>query len=186
MRLFIAIPLNEAVEQALGRIILVFRQAGGKIKWVEPKNVHLTLKFLGETDEKLIEPIKTAITKISKEYFSVSGFINQVGAFPNPNRPKVIWAGMKEDIPALAAMASDIEDEMYRLGFEKEERSFKSHLTLGRVKDSQQLGKIPSILKGFEITPVKAVYDRVVLFKSTLTPAGPIYEPVFEAVLKVK
>jgi 2'-5' RNA ligase len=184
MRLFIAMPLPRHIEEALARVILVFKESDARVKWVEPKNIHLTMKFLGETDEQMVPEISQAIETVSRKYNAVSGFINKVGAFPNPNKPRVVWAGMAEEIADLEKIATDIETEMEKLGFEKENRKFKSHLTLGRVKDSRQLGRLPSVLKGFELAPEKITFDRIVLFKSTLTPGGPIYDRLYEAKLK--
>ncbi len=184
MRLFIATPLTEEIEETLAEVIFDFKQKRGRVKWVNPKNIHLTLKFLGDTDERLVAPIKKAIEETTSRHNKIESTINRVGVFPNLNRPKVIWAGLSEGIEALKSLAGDIENEMAKLGFEKEKRPFKSHLTLGRVKDSSGLHDLGEAIKNYELTPQKLIFDRIILFKSTLTPSGPIYDRLFEANLK--
>jgi 2'-5' RNA ligase len=184
MRLFIASPLSAELEEFLGKVILDLKQRRGRVKWVSPKNIHLTLKFLGETREDLIDPIKKAIERTSQNHNAVKTVINAVGAFPRPDRPRVIWAGLSENIEKLVLMASDIEDEMEKLGFPKEKRAFKSHLTLGRVKDDSGLGELSAAVKTYAIIPQEVIFDKIVLFKSTLTPQGPIYDRLFEIPLK--
>jgi 2'-5' RNA ligase len=186
MRLFIACPIPENIRSSLENIIILFQKEQARVKWVEPKNIHLTLKFLGETDERLVVDISNAIKKVAGNFDPISGFVNNVGAFPNPNRPRVVWAGMDSHPPELEQMALEIDNQITKIGFEKESRKFKSHLTLGRVKDSRQLGGLPSAIKGFQMTPEKIVYDRIILYKSTLTPTGPIYDVLFEAKLSRK
>lgn len=186
MRLFIAMPLPENVEKALEKIIFVFSREEARVKWVDPKNIHLTLKFLGETDEKLIPSISDAVGRVAQKYNPVTGFIDTVGGFPNLKRPRVIWTGFSKPPGILAKIAGEIEDDMVPLGFEKEDRPFKSHLTLGRVKDPRKLGRLPETINGYQVVPEKVEFDRIVLFKSTLTPKGPLYERLFEAGLKTE
>lgn len=186
MRLFIASPLTEKIEETLTELIFDLKQKGGRIKWVNPKNIHLTLKFLGDTDEKLVEPIKKAIEETALRHNKIESTINSVGVFPNLNRPRVIWAGLSEGFEELKSLARDTENEMARLGFEKERRPFKSHLTLGRVKDGSGLQELTGAIKNYEFMPQKMTFDRIILFKSTLTRSGPIYDRLFEAGLAEK
>ena len=183
MRLFIALPLSDDVEQFLSNIILDLKQKRGRVKWVASKNIHLTMKFLGETDESKVEAISTALKKVAGKHSSVKCTIDKIGGFPNLKRPKVIWAGLKDNIDKLEVIASDTDDEMALLGFEKENRKFKSHLTLGRVKDAGDLYELTNYLESYQLHPKEIMFDRIVLFKSTLTPHGPIYEKLCESEL---
>jgi 2'-5' RNA ligase len=184
MRLFIAMPLPSHIEESLGKAIFVLKQKGAKVKWVAPKNIHLTLKFLGDVDEDKVPDISRAIEKVAGKYGKIEGTVDRLGAFPGVNRPRVIWSGLSGQTETLARIASDVENEMAALGFEKENRPFKSHLTLGRVKDSFKSGDLAEAVKSYEFVPEPVVFDRIVLFKSTLTPRGPIYDRLFEAGLK--
>ncbi|HHI02531.1 MAG TPA: RNA 2',3'-cyclic phosphodiesterase, partial [candidate division Zixibacteria bacterium] len=178
--------LSDDVEQFLGGIILDLKQKRGRVKWVASKNIHLTMKFLGETDENKVEAIIESIKSVAAKHKSVECTIDRIGGFPNLRRPRVIWAGIekKEDnINRLEAIASDIEEEMTPLGFEKESRKFKSHLTLGRVKDNRNLYELTKYLENYRLEPKEILFDKIVLFKSTLTPDGPIYRRLCEAEL---
>ena len=183
MRLFIASPLTHEIEQFLAEIIFDLKQKRGRIKWVDANNIHLTLKFLGETDESKVEPIKDAIKQISIKHNKIASHIDKIGVFPNLNRPRVIWAGLSENIETLRALAHDTENAMANLGFEKENRPFKSHLTLGRVKEDSGLYDLKEAIKSYNIESQPITFDKIILFKSTLTRSGPIYDPLFEVAL---
>ena len=182
MRLFIALPLSTEVENFLGNIINDLKQKRGNVKWVDSKNIHLTMKFLGETDENKVEAIIESIKSVAAKHKSVDCTINKVNAFPNIKRPKVVWAGLEDiNLDKLEKIASDIDNEMSRLDFEKENKKFKSHLTLGRVKDNKDMDELTKYLESYKIQPYDILFDKIVLFKSTLTPQGAIYERLYEA-----
>ncbi len=183
LRLFIAMPLPHEVEVELDRLLGLLRPKGPDVKWVAAKNVHLTIKFLSETDEELVPKIKTAIDQTCAGYQPFESVIDQVGGFPGLKNPRVIWVGGSQPIEAAARMAAEIDRRMHELGFEKETRPFKAHLTLGRVREGRSVAVLSSFLESFELTPIPLKLDRLVLFKSTLTPKGSIYERIHEAVL---
>ncbi|SYZ74458.1 conserved hypothetical protein [Candidatus Zixiibacteriota bacterium] len=184
MRLFIALPLPREIEEGLGKLIFVLKQKGGHIKWVAPKNIHLTVKFLGEVDEAGVNDISAAVEKTAAKYEVIDGNIENIGAFPDLIRPRVIWAGMAGDIQTVESIVKDIEDAMAALGFAREDKRFKPHLTLGRVKENYGLGDLVSYIKSYQLTPMAFRLTSLVLFKSTLTPRGPIYDRLLEVPLK--
>ena len=184
MRLFIAMPLPGKIEELLAEIIFTLKQNRAKVKWVAPKNIHLTLKFLGDTDEGKVPEINNVIEKVGSGYKTIISEINCLGAFPNVRRPRVIWAGLTGGVDILAEIAGKIEDELEKIGFEKENRPFKSHLTLGRVKDNFGIADLTDAVEKYDFTPEEIIFDRIVLFKSTLTRQGPIYERLFETELQ--
>ncbi len=183
MRLFIALPLPLEVEEYLSKIIFAFKQKKAGINWVAPKNIHLTVKFLGESEDAKVPSITSAIDSVARAYPVLHATVDAVGAFPDMKRPRVIWAGMSGDIDKMAGVAIDIENAMSEFGFEKENRPFKPHLTLGRVKDVYGLSDLTTYLGSYNITPTDLTLDKIVLFKSTLTPRGPIYDRLHEGML---
>ncbi|MBN2225743.1 MAG: RNA 2',3'-cyclic phosphodiesterase [candidate division Zixibacteria bacterium] len=183
MRLFIALPLPKEVEEELGRIIFALKQKGPRIKWVTPKNVHLTVKFLGETPEKQVEAITDAVRQTAAGHTVITCATGGLGAFPNLKRPRVYWVGLTGQIDRLQAIARDMDEHTARLGFERENRPFKPHLTLGRVRESYGLDDLAAYIENYEFTPQPVILDRLVLFKSTLTPRGPIYDRLCESPL---
>ena len=183
IRLFIALPLSNKVENNLSAIITDFKTKGGRVKYVDPKNVHLTLKFLGNTDEQLVDQIKQSIDNIGRAFKPVRTTLSKIGAFPDFMKPRVFWIGFEKSVDILENMVSDFENEVEPLGWPKESRKFKPHLTLGRVKENHDLVDIARYAKSYEFDPIDINFDRIVLFKSTLTQHGPIYKRLHEVEL---
>ena len=190
LRLFIALPLPAEVERELDRLLDQLRPKSDNVKWVPAKNIHLTVKFLGDTDEKIVAKITSAIDEVAAQYQPFESTLDRIGAFPNLRRPRVIWIGGSEPIadPSggnadAARLARDIDHRMRKLRFEKEKRSFKPHLTLGRVRQGRRVDELADYLQTFELKTIPLTLDRVVLFKSTLTPQGAIYDRLHEAKL---
>ncbi len=180
IRLFIALPLSRQVQEQLGRLILPLKEKGGQVKWVEPKNIHLTVRFLGDTEQELVPAIAEQIDAVTSRFQPVETMIDRLGGFPNLNRPRVIWVGISEKTETLSEMAAQMEQGMRQLGFEPEKKRFRSHLTLGRVRRPQGLDQLISFIKDYKFEPILVELNRLCLFKSTLTPAGPIYEELHE------
>lgn len=187
LRLFIALPLPTEVEQALDRLLDDLRQRSRDVKWVPAKNIHVTLKFLGDTEEKLLDKIRVAIDEAAAPYQPFRTTLDRIGAFPNMRRPRVIWVGGSEPIADpqggnadVARLARDIDHKMRKLRFEKEKRPFKPHLTLGRVRQSRRVDDLAEYLQTLQLEPIPVTLDRIALFKSTLTPKGAIYERLHE------
>ncbi len=187
-RLFIAMPLPSEVERELDRLLAQLRPMSDNVKWVPAKNIHLTVKFLGDTRDKLIPDIATAINEASAPYQPFKTTLDKIGAFPNLNRPRVIWVGGSVPIEDATHLAKEIDHRMTELGFEPESRPFKPHLTLGRVRQvrrvrqGRRVDELADYLQAFELNPIPLLLDRVVLFQSTLTPQGAIYESLHKTV----
>lgn len=183
MRLFIAIPLPHDVETALGALISEFRKYDGGVKWVQASNIHLTLRFLGETDQSKVSAIESAVDAVASKHDAITMNIDTIGSFPNLKRPRAIWCGMHDEIERLSAIAGNIEAEMVRIGFPSEGKPFKAHLTLGRVRDGADVRRLAEFLSSYRLRPIPLRLDSIVLFKSTLTPTGPIYERLYQCAL---
>jgi 2'-5' RNA ligase len=170
MRTFIACDIfhkgiNEVVEELKG--------TGAKIKFIEPKNTHITLKFLGEIEGDLVMEIENLIERIFKGFFPLEAKLRQVGVFPNANYMRVVWIGIY--CPELERLQKKLDQSLFELGFKKE-KNFKLHLTIGRIrsaKNKQRLIAAVEKLKDSEIG--NYTIDSVKLKKSELTPKGPIY-----------
>ena len=184
MRLFIATPISRQVETELANIIYQLKNVAGNIKWVKPENIHLTIKFLGDTDESLVEHLSEIIDETSRETDILEFRISKLGGFPNLIRPRALWAGLDGDHAELERLASSVDKRVYELGYEKETRKFRPHLTLGRVKKPQALPQLAHFIENYKIEAMPFQIDRLTLFKSTLTPRGPIYERIHEALFK--
>ncbi|MBM3248293.1 MAG: RNA 2',3'-cyclic phosphodiesterase [Candidatus Omnitrophica bacterium] len=185
IRAFIAIELNNEVQNSLAKIQNEIKTSGAVVKWVEPKNIHLTLKFLGDIDTDLAAKIKIILEDLVKKHRRFPAVINELGAFPNTRSPRVIWAGIEAGKENAISFANELEDNLSKLGIPKEERAFAPHLTLGRVKSPINRFKLSELLnKNKNISDLNFIADRITFFKSTLTPQGPIYEAIAEVNLK--
>lgn len=180
MRTFIAIPLTEQTHQELARLQDNLYKSGADVKWVVSSNIHLTLKFLGEVDDEQVEKVKASLAGIVKQHRPFNIRLAKIGAFPKISSPRVVWVGIDEGYEECKALAKSIEDAMGKLGFEKEERAFSPHLTLGRVRSSKNKAQLIACIekeKDFAFHD-KVSVDKVMLFASTLTPKGSIYTPL--------
>lgn len=184
MRLFIALPLPSAVETKLSQTIKILSKSRAGVRWVKPGNLHLTLRFLSETDPALVPNLKELIDRIGAGYAPLKVLSDRIEAFPNLKRPKVLFAGLEgSDIQRLTSLATEIEDAVRELGFEPDERAFRPHLTIGRLRDPRRTEDLPDIMNSFHFEPFEFVFDKLVLFQSTLTPQGPIYDRLHEITL---
>ncbi|HEV8663540.1 MAG TPA: RNA 2',3'-cyclic phosphodiesterase [Candidatus Methylomirabilis sp.] len=176
MRLFIAIVLSDALRDALGALQRDLRAAGGPVSWVKPENIHLTLKFLGEVPparEGLVrEAMAEAVAGLSPFTLRAGG----CGAFPGGRNPRVLWVGLRAGGPEAATLAARVEAACAARGFPPENRAFRGHLTLGRVRGSRGLEETLRRLQAHaEDTLGETAVDRIVLYESRLHPAGSIY-----------
>jgi len=156
------------------------KNSGANVKLVEPENIHLTIKFLGDTDESLIEKIDEIMNDSVKEIDSFEIQLKGAGAFPNERYIKVIWIGI-ENWENIGKIAGKIDDKMFALGFDKEKRKFSAHLTIARVKSVKNKEKLIQIIdkyRNIEFANIKV--DSIKLKKSDLTPKGPIYTTLKE------
>jgi len=187
MRTFIAVELPQEIKNNLKCLQEKLKSSSTDVKWVEPNNIHLTLKFLGETDTEKIPLIKKIIHELSARIPPFKAEISSLGAFPNLNHPRVIWIGLNEKNNFLKKMAEELENKLFELGFPKENRPFSAHITLGRVRSNLNLKDLLEKLKTLENFSLKkedCVIEKIALYKSVLTPNGPIYECLYSANLK--
>ena len=184
IRAFIAIEVPEPVLRAIATAQDTFRGSGLKIRWVRKEGIHLTLKFLGDIDTDDVDKIRAAMERAAKTFspFTVRG--EGIGVFPDLKRPRVVWVGVSGDVEVIRALQGDLETQLSSLGFQKERRPFKGHLTLGRVKDRldrMKLSEALERLKDFRTEFFTA--QSVVLFQSDLRPSGAVYSRLAEVVL---
>ncbi len=178
IRTFIAVDVSpeakDTLEWLIGRLKEMER---GRIRWGRPQGIHLTLKFLGDVDPDRVKGILEAVEKASSGMGPFQVALSGVGAFPNPETPRVIWVGLQGQLDSLVSLQQRVEQEMASLGFPKEGQPFSPHLTLGRVIGNWGRGG-----HGLDLSKVTLEdevawrVDEVHLMQSTLTPAGAIYQ----------
>ena len=159
------------------------RNSGAFVKLVEPKNIHITLKFLGDTNEEHIDKIEKILKDAVKDSNPFEIKLKGAGVFPNQNYIKVMWIGM-ENGEQIGKIADKIDEEISELGFKKENRGFSAHLTIARVKSAKNKEKLLELIEKYrDIEFGSLKVDTIKLKKSELTPKGPIYTTLKEVKL---
>lgn len=188
MRAFIAIELPGEVKDLLARLQDQLKASGADVKWVSPLNIHLTLKFLGEINDKELDKISQILEETAKEKHPFYIRLSSVGAFPRIDFPRVIWVGIDKGDTEAKDITKILEQKLAKIGIPKETRPFSSHITIGRLRSSlnrEKLAKNLNILAdNFGKQNVEFLVNKITLFKSTLTPKGPIYEVLKVASLR--
>jgi 2'-5' RNA ligase len=176
IRTFIAIDVSEEVKKDLENLQQTFMPYATGIRWVRPEGIHLTLKFLGNVAIDRIPDIESALVNVARDHTPFRLKPKGCGAFPSLKNIRVLWVGLDGDLDQVRKLYGDIENAMEQLGFPREERDFKPHLTLGRAKSVTRNDRISKALAtslNFESSPF--LVEEVILFKSTLTPSGSVY-----------
>ncbi len=177
VRCFVAAALPGPVREDLGRLQKRLARAGVRARWVRPDRMHLTVRFLGEVEPDRFAGVLDALAAPLVVPGPLRLAPDGLGAFPSPARPRVVWAGLTGDRPALARAALEVEARLEPLGFPRERRPFRAHLTLGRFRAPPPRG-IGAALEavgpyrgpGFAVT-------EFVCYESRLHPSGPEYIP---------
>ena len=183
MRLFIGIPLPPQYQEMLGSIRKEWeKRFKSKLSWTRPDNWHLTIKFLGEVKDDKLPELEKFIKELDFECFSIEG--SGVGFFSSKGEYRVIWLGLKKDVQSLIGLAVKIDYGLNILGFEKEKRPFRGHLTLARIRRFYKTDPWTEMAEhvGNREWPVFEVKE-VVLWQSILGRSGPRYETVTRAAL---
>lgn len=176
IRTFIAIEISPELRAELERTIGSLRSAFGGVRWLKPENIHLTLKFLGDTEIDRIDAVNAILGEVAIRHRPLTVKLGGLGCFPNLKRPRVIWLGI-ERRQELIALAGDIEEGLAGLGFEKEKRAFRPHLTLGRVKAPLDGSKLTDAFRRLGADSfVSLDIEMILLLQSTLTPRGAVYQ----------
>ncbi len=179
MRCFIAIDINEKIRAAIAdlqkQLDAKVDIKKGDVKWVEPANIHLTLKFLGEIKDEQADEVCEISKKVAEAHNKFDIDIESVGAFGGRSA-KIIWVGVSKGADELIALQKDLEDHLAQAGYPPEEREFSAHLTLCRVRNPKSGVKLAEAVKQFEHLKLGSVAaDALCVYQSQLTPQGPIY-----------
>ena len=184
MKTFIAINVPPAVLDTITRIQTQYKSLGLHASWVKPGNLHLTLKFLGDTDPDRIPGIQYTLTETLASYTRFQLLLDSVGIFPDTKNPRVLWLGLKDEEGVLKTLQADIEKALESIGFPREQRPFSPHLTLARMKPPKGI-KSPRGKKELKdaldainqegIDPHPFDVGGIHLYESQLTPKGSIY-----------
>jgi len=187
MRAFIALRLPENILSSINKIQEDLKQYRLPVRWVRPENIHLTLKFFGNISESDTEIIGIAMGDCKGSCLPLILSAKGIGVFPSVARPRIIWAGLSGQIPLLLSFQDTLEKRLEKSGFKKEERPFKGHLTIGRLKDRVNNARlIEAIRKHKDFNTDLFDAGEIILFKSDLLPEGPVYTELLNVPLTQK
>ncbi len=179
VRSFIAVDLDDqkllqsivAAQQTLSR-------AGGDLKLVEPQNIHITLRFLGEIRQELVQDIIEQMKEVRFSAFTAR--FRGVGAFPNPHRPRVVWVGIEDGAKEMSEISNTLEKGLRTLRVQPDNRGFTPHLTIARVRSGRNISELSRTISEMQDMEFGSIGVNSVRFKkSTLSSSGPTYEDIY-------
>lgn len=182
VRTFVAVTLDEEIRRRVSDVQQCAMKLASGVKWVPPENYHVTLKFLGDVRRDKLSHVQSAIDEVARKLPAFDMTISGMGVFPTPRRPRVVWVGIEDGRDRLVELATAVEARLVEAGYEKEEKPFRSHITIGRVREGNK--PVPGLVEGLsEINSSGLGVQRVAsvaLMQSVLQPGGPIYTPLSE------
>lgn len=187
VRSFIAIEIPEEIKKELSSIQNELKKSSGKVSsvsWARIETTHLTLKFLGDVPEEKIKATEEALRLSARGIKAFTISVAGTGCFPNLENPRVLFAGTQESAE-LKNLHAAIEGSLCAIGFEKDEKPFRPHLTIARIKNPFEGKKLSKAIKELK-TDIKAdfIADSVILFKSELNSKGAAHTPLAKIILE--
>ncbi len=179
MRAFVAVEISEDIRKAVAALIEDLRSYGRPVKWVEPGNLHLTLKFLGSVPDESVPRIVEILGECVRGLGPFGMELKEAGGFPSLKRPRVLFVSAEDSPKVAPELAKRLNERMTRVGVAREDRPFRSHVTIGRVRrphPSGAMGERLAALMGHSFGSMTV--DTIVLIQSRLKPTGPEYTPV--------
>ena len=188
IRAFIAVTLAPSVVEEIAKVQAALRRADGEpgaVRWTRVENMHLTLKFLGNIDQHQVAPILTRLRHVGRDCPAFQVEARQLGGFPSLGRPRIIWAGLHdtandaalqgEKHSPLPGLSKAIETALSELDFPVEQRAFRPHITLGRVRSQRGWERILPLVQDYRHTAFgTSVIDRISLYRSDLRPQASV------------
>ena len=185
VRTFVALELTGSIRNRAVRMQGMLASTVTDTKWVEPENLHITLKFLGEVDERDIYQVCRIAQQVAERHEPFELVVQGVGAFPHARRPRVLWAGVEEGAEPLRRLQEELEAEYAAAGWNPEGRRFQPHVTLGRIRRPRTTQGLEEFIKQHEHWKAGQMeVDELVVMSSELSKRGPVYAVLARAPLK--
>jgi len=184
MRLFIAVELDPSVRAKILREAERLRRFAPQAKWVNPSGMHVTLAFIGQLADERVPEVKAILEEVASRHAPLSLSAQGIGGFGASRHPRVLWIGLGGDISSLGNIKADLEQRLLPLGYEAEKRAFKPHLTLARARQMQGDPALARCIEECKDASFgESRVERVILFRSGLSPKGARYTPLAEPLL---
>jgi 2'-5' RNA ligase len=179
LRLFIALELPLTIREEIAAFRSALQVRDMKLKWEKVSNMHITIKFLGNTGKSALETIVNALSTCAAAHQEIDGQLAELGFFPNVNRPRIVWiAPDQNSARRITGIRDQMESLLQQSGFHREKRHFHPHITIARIKEcsAPPIHFAARFQSSFPEIPF--TMNRLILYRSTLTPEGAIYEPL--------
>jgi 2'-5' RNA ligase len=176
-RVFCAAELPDVVRARLEDHVRRLRKEvpDAAASWSRVENIHLTLKFFGNVEVKRIEKISAAAERATKQFSRFQIGVGETGVFPRPSRPQVLWIGVSDPSGQLSALQEKFENECAAEGFEKEDRAYRPHLTLARLRKPEGARQLADAHLRMQFEPIDVEIKELMVFRSELSPKGSKY-----------
>lgn len=179
-RMFCAFELPQTLRRSIENHAQRVREAVPDIaaSWIRPENIHLTMKFFGNVDQARVPVISAVTARVVTEFSPIQIEVGKTGVFPRPSRPQVLWIGIDDQSGTLLKLQQRLEDEFALEGFAKEDRAFRPHLTIARIRKPQNANRVAEVHLGLEFSAVAVRLHELILFRSELSSKGSKYTTI--------
>lgn len=184
IRAFIAVNFNPKIQRSIKYMQNHLRKTNCDIKWVQPENIHITLKFFGNIETKQTDAIKQMLANHYQRTKPFKIELTQLGAFPNVNLPRILWIGLRDNKQRLNQIAISLQKALTKIGFEGNQKSFSPHITIGRIRSLKNTELLSESISKYQVPRgLTQIITTIILYKSTLTSVGPNYESLYHVTL---
>ena len=186
-RIFVVVDISQEARRKVSDYIeeLKTEFATDRVGWEKPEKLHLTLKFLGDTNKNQLKTIFQIVGEIAERIPPFSLRIAETGVFPqNALKSRILWIDVKDEAGSLVRMNELLEKECAKVGFARENRNYKPHLTIGRLREPEKSLRLIKRHLQKEFEPVGFEVGEILIYESRLQPAGSIYEKATSSKLK--
>lgn len=178
-RVFVCIELSESLRSEIASQLSVLRSIRTEVRWVERRNLHITLKFLGDVSRGRVDTVMEVLEVCAKDARAFTVNVEGIGAFPSVANPRVLWIGVTRGLKEISALASSIDAQLSCEGFTRERRDFSPHLTIGRAKSPKNTDEL-----NYALSKMQQAYfgemkvGTITVMESKLYNSGPVYSPL--------
>ena len=176
IRSFISIEIPRPIREQMVHVSEPLKKVRGKFNWSSTNNLHITLKFLGDCTRGRLESISKRLAEIASRHNPFEMTFGGVGVFPSHSAPRIVWVGVKDGLERLVNLSKDVADSMEEIGFKKESRPFRPHITLARVKHLSSRNELKSAIEALPQVEIDSMTaDHIFLMRSQLRARGAVY-----------
>ena len=179
-RIFTAIDISEEARRQIADYIKTLRSTfpALRVGWEKPEKLHLTMKFLGDIDDAQLKNLCGAVEKVAQQTSRFKLKIYNTGVFPSARNPRILWLGLQDEKGSLQNLNEILETECEKIGFAREKRNFKAHLTIARLREPHNSRDLAQKHLQNEFDAVEFDAIEIVIYASKLLPQGSIYSAV--------